>query len=110
MQAAKNYILDSTQQICDLYRDNVNIDEAVESMQGRNISAEFITSIYTQLSNEVDKFATKRFHYYDYDNDTNAYNRVSCWTSRYLLVYNTELSESTFHEIKIIDLFNDKSV
>jgi ABC-type uncharacterized transport system fused permease/ATPase subunit len=89
-----------TQQIFRLYYDNVNVNEAVELMRGQNISAEVVKSIYDQLSANAEKL--DRFHYY-----TTGVNNISYWTSRYLLAFSTK---ADFHEIKIIDLFNDKSM
>jgi hypothetical protein len=110
MQAAKNYILDSTQQICDLYRNNVNIDEAVELMRRQNISAELVKSVYIQLSKEVSKLMTERFHYYTIKRKQflPRYN-IYYWTSRYLLTYCEKSTNPTLHEIKIDDLFHNKS-
>jgi hypothetical protein len=94
-----------------LYLDHKNVEEAVESMRGFDISAELVKAIYTQLSNEVDELRD-RFYYY-YTNEVDKYwlnYRVGYWTSRYLLIEEAVSDKSAFHEIKIIDLFNDKSM
>jgi hypothetical protein len=97
------------QQISRLYRNNVHVEEAVKSMRDRGISSKSVKSIYNQLSRDDEKLMTERFHYYttkaekklcDYD--------ANCWTSRYLLA--CAFKSADFHEIKIIDVFNNKSM
>jgi hypothetical protein len=98
------------QQISRLYYDGVNIDEAVKSLRSQNISAEVVKSIYDQLSENVEKLTTDRFHYYTIKDGIKVFTIIDCWTSRYLLNHHYESSNSAFHNIEILDLFNDKSM
>jgi hypothetical protein len=98
------------QQISRLYYDNIDTDQAVELMRGQNVSAELVKAIYDQLSADIEKWR-ERFNYYTIGSDSgNDFDIVSCWTSRYLLGYHHESPDPDFHEIKIIDVFNDKSM
>jgi hypothetical protein len=98
---------ENTREISRLYYDGVNVNEAVKLMQGQNVSSDLVESIYHQLSADAQKM-TDRFHYYTYEDGLD--NVVSCWTSRYLIAYLNRSLDSVFHSVKIIDLFNDKSM
>jgi hypothetical protein len=97
--------------ISSLYYDYVNVDEAIELLRDRNISAKLIKSVYNRLSNNATKLTTDQFYYYTIKDSVmnNCLDMFKYWTSRYLLVYSFRLSYSDSHKIKIIDLFNDKS-
>jgi hypothetical protein len=110
MEAAKERVFKSTQQICDFFYDRFNVEEAVELMGDQDINADFVKEIYNQLSTDADKSTKKRYHYFDIKSDNySAYSEVSCWTSRYLLMYGFGSVDPNSHKIQIVDLFNDKS-
>jgi hypothetical protein len=111
MQATQERVVKFTRLISRLFYDNIDVEEAVESMRSQNVSSELIKSIYTQLSNEVDELRERFFYYYTSKVDKPRLKyRVGYWTSRYLITSYYESSDSAFHEIEIIDLFNDKSM
>jgi hypothetical protein len=111
MESDKEPIDQVRQQISRFYYDNIDIDEAIERMRDQDISAEFVESVYDQLSKDAEKSMTKRFHYHTIEVGTNSgVDVVSCWTSRYLINYDSDSTDSAFHEIEIIDTFNDKSM
>jgi hypothetical protein len=111
MESDEKRINEVRQQISRFYYDNIDIDEAIERMRDQDISAEFVESVYNQLSEAVEKSMTKRFHYQTVEIGTNNdFDVVSCWTSRYLIGCFNESSDSAFHKIQIIDTFNDKSM
>jgi hypothetical protein len=92
-----------TRLISRLYHEEIEVEEAVEFMRYRNISAELVKSVYTELS-------TKGPHYHFIEVSINgSFNVVSCWTSRYLFAYSYQSPDSLFHDIRFFDLFNDKS-
>jgi hypothetical protein len=98
-------------QISRLYHNDVGVRQAVELMQSQGIVAELVETIYDQLSIDAQKLMTERFHYYTINTKNYlVYYHVDCWTSRYLLVYGSKSTNSAFHEIKVIDSFNDKSM
>jgi hypothetical protein len=102
---------ESKQEISRLYYNNLGINEAIESIRDLNISFELVKTIYDQLSKEDEKLLPGKFHYYTIEDYTDDFFKViRFWTSRYLLVYNFESPDLAFHEIRLIDLFNDKSV
>jgi hypothetical protein len=70
-----------------------------------NISSDFLKDIYTELSTNAEKLMMKRLHYYNLAFEKDC--QINYWTSRYLFVFNTK---SAFHEIKIFDVFHDKSI
>jgi hypothetical protein len=106
--ASENDNIDEVAQVIfNLYYDCVNIEEAVKLMGSQNISAELVKSIYNELSTEIDKL-TDRFYYYTIEVETD--DVITYWTSRYFLAYRKYSPDSAFHEIKIIDLFNNKSM
>jgi hypothetical protein len=110
METNENSLDEVKGQISRLYHDGANVDEAVELMRDQNVNAELIKSIYDQLLTDAEKLMTDRFYYYTFEAGIRGhFDRVTCWTSRYLLVYcNTSIGLS-FHIIKIIDMLNDKS-
>jgi hypothetical protein len=111
METDEERIVESTRKIYRLYHDNVNVEEAVKLMRNRNISANFVKSIYYQLYRGADNLMTERFNYFTIEASITTYfDVVSCWTSRYLLAYRNQLSNFAFHEITIFDVFNDKSM
>jgi hypothetical protein len=101
---------ESTKQISHLYHDNIDVDKAIELMRDQNVSSEVVKSIYNQLSAKIEKLMADRFHYYNVEVGINDDFDIYVWTSRYLLVYYNDLLYSAFHKIKIIDLFNDRSM
>jgi hypothetical protein len=112
MESDGERILESIQQICDLYHNDVSIYEAIELMRDKDVSSELVKSIYDQLSKEDDKLMKGRFYYY-YTSKADKYwlnQRVGYWTSRYLVTAQYKCDESAFHEIEIIDFFSDKSM
>jgi hypothetical protein len=107
MEAAEASILESTKQISRLYHDHIDVKKAVKLMRDQNISAEFVKSTYNQLSWNAEKSTMDRFRYYTVLRDKNSYEyTVDYWTSRYLFAYRN----SDFHKIKVIDVFNNKSM
>jgi hypothetical protein len=111
MNAAKERLVKSTQQIFDLYHDCVNVKEVIELMQDQDICSDLVRDIYNQLSTDAEKSTKKRYHYYNSKlSNYSAYSKVDYWTSRYLLIYKAESANSDYHEIAILDLFNDKSL
>jgi hypothetical protein len=111
VQVAQKRINEVTRQIVRLYHDNISVEKVVELMSDQNISAEFVESIYNELSEDTKKSTTDRFHYYNVDlkEDLFAYT-IDCWTSRYLINNDLDQTDSAFHKITIFDLFNDKSM
>jgi hypothetical protein len=110
MESGDESILEPTQKIYRLYHNDVNVNEAVELMQNQGISPDLVKSIYDQLLTDAEKM-TERFHYYNAEVNRNAnFYRVICWTSRYMIAYDSISSDSNFYEFKMIDLFNDKSM
>jgi hypothetical protein len=94
------------EQISCLYHNGINLDEAVELLQPRNISAELVKSTYDELSKSA-----KKFHYYAMDIEEYSFNyNIDYWTSRYFIIYRHYTFDSAFHEIEIIDSFNDKTM
>jgi hypothetical protein len=94
------------EQISCLYHNGINLDEAVELLQHRNISAELVKSTYDELFKSA-----KKFHYYAMEIKGDSFNcNVSYWTSRYFIIYRYYTFDSAFHEIEIIDSFNDKTM
>jgi hypothetical protein len=94
-----------------IFHDNVNVEEDVELMRGQSVSSELVKSIYDQLSTDAEKLMKERFHYYAIENDENLlFYCVDHWTSRYLISYDTHSTNFDSYNIKIIDLFNDKSM
>jgi hypothetical protein len=112
METTKQRFVESTQRIFELYHDDINVKEAIKLMRDLNITAEVVESIYAQLSAKSWNLMKKRFHYYTIEGEENFIpgDSIYYWTSRYLLAYNKTSPDSAFHEIKIIDLFNDKSM
>jgi hypothetical protein len=109
MNAADKPILESTQQICYLYHNHVDVKEAVELMQSQGISANMANAIYDQLSLNAEKLMKDRFHNYTIEFDI-CFDNVAYWTSRYLFAYGFESTDPALHEIIIVDSFNDKSM
>jgi hypothetical protein len=111
MEADEERIDQAYQEISYLYHYDHNVERAIELMRDQNVSSDLVKSIYNELSRKAEKSRTERFHYYTYKNDMNEYfNVVDCWTSRYLLGYRKYILNPAFHEIKIIDIFNNKSM
>jgi hypothetical protein len=111
MDSDEENIPEPEQQISNFYHGNFNVNEAINIMKCGNISAEVVESVYDQLLTDAENLTKKRFHYYTYEVYKNLQSyRVECWTSRYLISYDTESTDSAFHEIEIIDSFNDKSM
>jgi hypothetical protein len=112
MQADEKRIDEAKKEISRLYHDNIDINVVIQLMRAQNISARFVTYTYEQLSADTDeKLTTKRFDYYITEDGMNRrFDVVICWTSRYLIAYSHYSSDSTSHQIKIIDSFNDKSM
>jgi 3-methyladenine DNA glycosylase/8-oxoguanine DNA glycosylase len=108
METAKKRIVESTKQIWRLYYKRVNVEEAVKSMRGQNISAELVKSIYNQLSADAENLMEDRFYHYTIE--CSNYHQINYWTSRYLLIYKSEEYQSASHEINIFDLFNNTSM
>jgi hypothetical protein len=80
-------------------------------MRHRNISAEFIKGVYTQLFTNADNTTKEGFDYYNGKVGFSCdFDIVSCWTSRYLLFYYFESTDPAFHDITVFDVFNDKSM
>jgi hypothetical protein len=110
METAKQRLVESTQRICDLYHDHVNVKKAIKLMRDRNVSAALVKTIYAQLSAKSWNLMKKRFYYYTIESETIITDyKLDYWTSRYLLDYNRK-ADPAFHEIEIFDLFNDKSM
>jgi hypothetical protein len=98
-------------QILRLYHNNIDVEEIVQLMRSRDISAEFVKSVYNELSAKTKKIITDRFYYHSIEVGTNNdFDVVSCWTSRYLRAFRNRSTDSAFHEIKMFDLFNNKSM
>jgi hypothetical protein len=94
-----------------IFHNNIDAEEAVELMRGQNVSSELVKSIYDQLSKEDDNLMKERFYYYKIARENDSlYRSIYYWTSRYLLVDETVSDNSKFHEIRIFDAFNDKSM
>jgi hypothetical protein len=110
MEAAGEYIVESTELILELYYSHIDVDKAVELLEDEDISAELVKTIYNELSKKVEKLMTDRFHYYTIRADNYSRIGLNAWTRRYLLVYEKELLNSDFHEITVFDVFNDKSM
>jgi hypothetical protein len=111
MESDEECINGVKQQICRLFYDNISVKEAIKLMRGQNVSLKMIISIYGQLFENANSFMMERFHYYTIEDDiNNNFDGVNCWTSRYLLARRNRLSDSAFHEIQMIDLFNDRSM
>jgi hypothetical protein len=109
MEAAEERIVESTRQIYRLYHDGVNVEEAVELMRGQDILSGMVEFIYDQLSWNEEKLITERFNYYSTKHGiNNSFDCVKFWTSRYLLSHPARSYNPAFHEIDIIDLFNNK--
>jgi hypothetical protein len=109
MENDKRNIVHVTRWISRLYHDDVTIDKAVELMRNQNVSPELVKSIYDKASKYAnEKIMTDRFHYYTFEK-LGLYRQIYYWTSRYMLVSHNP-SKSAFHEVKIIDLFNDNSM
>jgi hypothetical protein len=99
------------EQISHLYRSNVHVEEAIESMRDQSISSRSVKSFYNHFSRNAEKLTTERFHYYTTGVNKDLYEyTVICWTSRYLLAYCKNSPDSDYYEIQIIDVFNDKSM
>jgi hypothetical protein len=110
MEDDKQNIVYITQQIFRLYHDGVMIDKAVELMRDQNVSSELAKSIYDKVSKYAnEKIMTDRFHYYTIEK-LGFYCYIYYWTSRYLLVYRPISTDPAFHDINIIDSFNDQSM
>jgi hypothetical protein len=107
MEGAKKHILESTQQIVDLYCNNVYRHGAIRLMKDRNTSSKLVNAIYDQLTMKYPNLTMGRFHYYAIPSKNRSHKIVGKWTSRYMLASNTK---PAFHEIQIIDLFHDKSM
>jgi hypothetical protein len=103
MNGAKKHIVDSTQQIFDLYCDHVDVKEAVELMRDQGVSSRLVKYFYYKLSRDAEKLTMEIFHYY-----TTEVNNARCWTSRYLFACNSKSAK--LYDIQIIDVFNDKSM
>jgi hypothetical protein len=111
MKTSEESIIESTRQISRLYYDGVNVKKAIEVMRYRGIIADLIESIYNQLSCSDERLKIEKFDYYAIEVDIKrSFDVFVYWTSRYLLAYKTRVFNRTFHEITIIDLFNDISV
>jgi uncharacterized protein with von Willebrand factor type A (vWA) domain len=109
MKSVEKPIDESTRQISRLYYDGVNVKQAVKLMRGQGIIADLVKAIYDQLSWRDEKLKMERFYYYNVVfNNESSYREVNCWTSRYLLTHRYKSPNS--NEIKIIDIFNDKSM
>jgi hypothetical protein len=111
MESDEKRINEAKQQIARFYHDNISVEEAVELMRDKDISAEFVERVYDQLSEAAEKSITDRFHYCNIDVKRHPYlYNVNYWTSRYLIDCFNESSDSAFHEITIFDVFNNKSM
>jgi hypothetical protein len=94
-----------------IFHNNVNVDDLVESMRGQSVSSELVKSIYDQLSKEDDELMKERFYYYKITRKNYLLHRnIYYWTSRYLITGYYKSPDPDFHEIKIFDAFNDKSM
>jgi hypothetical protein len=110
MEGVKARILESIQQIFNLYETDVNVDETIKLMRDRNISANVVKGIYDQLSEDAKRLMTERFYYYTLEEDLDKdLKRIRWWTSRYLLGY-SKSRDSAFHDITVFDVFNNKSM
>jgi hypothetical protein len=109
MQATQERILESIQQICDLYHNNIDVDKAAKLMRSQDISAELVKAIYDQLSTKDEKLMMDRFYYYTIEPDFDD-NFKNCWTSRYLITGYSKSLDPDFHDITVFDAFNDKSM
>jgi hypothetical protein len=79
-------------------------------MPDQNISAEFVNGTCNQLSAELDD-STNRFHYSTVKlNINDCVNFINYWTSRYMQISGFKSTDPAFHDIKLIDLFNNKSM
>jgi hypothetical protein len=112
MKTDEERIVESTRQIYRLYHDDVNVYQAIKLMRGQRILSGFVEFVYNQLSWNEEKLMEERFNYYSTENGINdSFDCVKFWTSRYLLSHHTRsLIYNAFHKIKIIDLFNNKSM
>jgi hypothetical protein len=116
MEAIKERIVELTREVCRLYGDFANVDEAIESMQNQNVSAQFVKGIYEQLSEEADNLTetcrenTEKRKFYSIKEEQDRYSNVVAWTSRYFLMFNRENPNSSLHKIIVFDSFNDKSM
>jgi Zn-dependent M32 family carboxypeptidase len=100
-----------TRRICNLYKQDFHLDGVIKFMRDKDISAELVKAIYYKLTRDAEKSITDRFFYYTINpEDDSLYHSIYYWTSRYLLVEDTESIDPAFYTIKIIDFFNDKSM
>jgi hypothetical protein len=111
MTTDEERFVELTRKIYRLYHDHVDSGEVFNLLKDQEISFKFVSGVYHQLSANAKKSIRNRLYYYtigseNYSNDS----EIDCWTSRYLLAYNKTSSDPTFHEIKIIDSLNDKSM
>jgi hypothetical protein len=120
MDATEIKLLELIQAICRLHRyeqDDASYAVDMVADEGfENVSVEFAQAIYDQLKKEVDE-RTKIYHnnaenklYYKFVN--NYYKSVFLLSERYFLLDDNDynLTDSTVHDLKLFDLFNDKSV
>jgi hypothetical protein len=107
METDEQLIYEVEKQLSRLYYHRFNVDEAIELMRDQNISAELVKNFYNELSTEVEKL-TKRFYYTEVERCYSDYV-VAYWTRHYLLSYN-DITNPSFHEITIFDIFNNKSM
>jgi hypothetical protein len=116
MRAIEERVLKLTQKVCRLYGTFAEIDEAIESMAEQSVSAQFVKGIYQQLSSESDNWTetcrdnAEKHNFYSIKEETDDYNNVVAWTSRYFLKFNFDTSDPALHKINVFDSFNDKSM
>jgi hypothetical protein len=117
MDELKTSILNLTRVICRLHRRRVRINDAIETLRNEGFETvlpSIVKAIYDRLSIEAEKFkkrcrdkADKSFFY---SAEIKIDEDVDEWSERYLISYESILSDSTLHQIEVLDMFNDKSM
>jgi hypothetical protein len=114
MDAIEERIVELTREVCRLYCDFANVDEAIESMQNQNVSAQFVKGIYEQLSEEANNLTktcrknAEKHKFYTIEEKEDRCGLVVAWTSRYFLMLTGEDLSLNSHKITVFDSFNDK--
>lgn len=86
----------------------------LEKQDFKNVTVELIEAVYKQLANEARKH-TKSWRknaenalYYTYTTDQERFHDAVVWDDRFFLLCGQ--SDKNFHQLNLIDTYNDKSV
>lgn len=94
--------------------DKWDVARELEEQGFKDVSLKFVQAVCDQLKIQIEmtmRKAADKSHYYtiDFGYDSDLSHSVFVWSQRYFLFFNNDQPNEDFHELELVDSFNDKS-